>query len=613
MPNFSPGTAARHSVRNIVATPLEANLNTLRYLDLKIWAPIGFCCISSSDKMTVGVSNMNPCLDPNATLGIDQACLSIWNKYNYNVEFYSRPSECHLCDGEPPTMLLANHNTTLVISTKYPLHVYYKAAYVYCHTTYTFNEHGSYGWNISQEDLCSDFYILRTANNIYLPILIAFMVLILTGISASIFNILLRLIKRKLSTENVLDDLDRLQETDSTTHPVIRTTKASTRIRSVDTFRGIAILLMIFVNNKGGGYVFFNHSAWNGLTVADLVLPWFAWIMGLTITISKRAELRVTTSRLKSILRGLQRSIILILLGVMLNSIHNNSLSSLRFTGVLQMLGVSYFICATIETIFMKAHSQFGRFSILRDILDSWPQWIFVLSTMTLHILITFLLPVPNCPTRYLGPGGYEHFNRFPNCTGGAAGYIDRLVFGNHMYFHKENAVYGPILPHDPEGIMNTISIIFLVYMGVHAGKILMLYYQCSSRVIRWLLWAAVTGITAGILCNFSKEEGVIPVSKKMMSLSFILTVSSFAFILYAFLYIIIDYKQYWNGTPFIYAGTNPIVLYVGHIMTMGLFPWAWKLTHATHASLLAMNIWTTVLWMLIGWWLYVKDIIITL
>lgn len=31
---------------------------------------------------------------------------------------------------------------------------------------------------------------------------------------------------------------------------------------------------MIFVNNHGGEYVFFNHSAWNGLTVADLVLPW---------------------------------------------------------------------------------------------------------------------------------------------------------------------------------------------------------------------------------------------------------------------------------------------------------------------------------------------------
>jgi heparan-alpha-glucosaminide N-acetyltransferase len=36
----------------------------------------------------------------------------------------------------------------------------------------------------------------------------------------------------------------------------------------------IAIVVMIFVNYGGGGYSFFSHSKWNGLTVADLVFPW---------------------------------------------------------------------------------------------------------------------------------------------------------------------------------------------------------------------------------------------------------------------------------------------------------------------------------------------------
>ena len=50
---------------------------------------------------------------------------------------------------------------------------------------------------------------------------------------------------------------------------------------SLDTFRGLAITVMIFVNYGGGSYYFFNHSIWNGLTVADLVFPWFMWIMGV--------------------------------------------------------------------------------------------------------------------------------------------------------------------------------------------------------------------------------------------------------------------------------------------------------------------------------------------
>lgn len=57
-------------------------------------------------------------------------------------------------------------------------------------------------------------------------------------------------------------------------------TKVSSRVMSLDTFRGLSITIMIFVNYGGGGYWFFNHSLWDGLTVADLVFPWFIWIMG---------------------------------------------------------------------------------------------------------------------------------------------------------------------------------------------------------------------------------------------------------------------------------------------------------------------------------------------
>ncbi|XP_070152179.1 heparan-alpha-glucosaminide N-acetyltransferase isoform X2 [Polyergus mexicanus] len=556
----------------------------------------------------------NPCLDANVSLGMDEACFSIVNEYHTPTVLYSYPSECYLCKSVLQAYLPEQTNTTLVIPTKYPLHIFYEDAQLsqFCHTTYNFKEHGSYGWNISKEQPCSEIYTIHEPINSYLPIFAAFMVYVLLMISCATFKIIIRVIKGKLSPDNVHDDLDRLQEAE-TSNPIIGTNRSSTRIRSVDTFRGIAILLMIFVNNGGGKYVFFNHSMWNGLTVADLVLPWFAWIMGLSITISKRSEFRVSSSRKKIILRCLQRAFILILLGLMLNSIHSKSLKDLRFPGVLQLLAISYFICATIETIFMKIHSQFGRFTILRDILSNWAQWLIILVIVATHTLITFLLPVPNCSRGYLGPGGYSHFGQFQNCTGGAVGYIDRLVFGNHMYSKTQNPVYGTILPHDPEGIMNTMSIILVVYLGVHAGKILLLYYQCNARVIRWLLWSGVTGIIAGVLCNFDKESGVIPVSKKMMSLSFVLTVSCFAFLLYTILHFFVDYKQYWSGAPFIYAGLNPITLYIGHTITMGLFPWAWKLMHPTHWSVLAMNLWTTTLWGIIAYWLYWKDIIISI
>ena len=53
----------------------------------------------------------------------------------------------------------------------------------------------------------------------------------------------------------------------------------------------------------------------------------------------------------------------------------------------------------------------------------------------------------------YLGPGGMASGGRFANCTGGAAGYIDRQVLGSLMYHHPTaHQIYNTHLPYDPEG-----------------------------------------------------------------------------------------------------------------------------------------------------------------
>ncbi|CAG2067084.1 unnamed protein product, partial [Timema podura] len=136
--------------------------------------------------------------------------------------------------------------------------------------------------------------------------------------------------------------------------------REKTRMRSLDVFRGICIAVMIFVNYGGGQYWFFKHSTWNGLTIADLVFPWFLWIMGVSVALSLRSQLRSSVSRWKLFKKVLCRSIVLVSLGILLNSIANakhtksTSLASLRLPGVLQRIGLSYFIVATLETLLMK-------------------------------------------------------------------------------------------------------------------------------------------------------------------------------------------------------------------------------------------------------------------
>lgn len=45
------------------------------------------------------------------------------------------------------------------------------------------------------------------------------------------------------------------------------------RLDSLDTFRGLCLLLMIFVNYGGGGYWFLDHASWNGVTFAGRYIP----------------------------------------------------------------------------------------------------------------------------------------------------------------------------------------------------------------------------------------------------------------------------------------------------------------------------------------------------
>ena len=184
--------------------------------------------------------------------------------------------------------------------------------------------------------------------------------------------------------------------------------RQSRRVKSLDAFRGLSITVMIFVNYGGGSYYFFNHSPWNGLTVADLVFPWFVWIMGVSLAISTQSRLRNSVPRRQLVLRVLKRSAILILLGLIINSRGGgNDLRTLRLPGVLQRFGLTYVVVGVAESLLLPR--QFPEQSPAPQLLDltssGW-QWLAALLSLGLYTAVTLLLPVPGCPTGYLGPGG---------------------------------------------------------------------------------------------------------------------------------------------------------------------------------------------------------------
>ncbi|KAL6080547.1 Heparan-alpha-glucosaminide N-acetyltransferase [Balamuthia mandrillaris] len=481
--------------------------------------------------------------------------------------------------------------------------------------------------------------------------------------------------------------------------------KKNDRIRSLDAFRGLSIVIMIFVNYGGGGYYYLNHSIWNGLTVADLVFPWFIWIMGTSMALSFNTtkQQQNKANRWSIFLRIVRRSIILFGLGLWLNNGYDYK--HWRILGVLQRFGVAYFVVGCIALFVPKLdlfankstnndrkreeedeegedeslplynedgttgldsevslllasiedkdqggarnrgshsinrHNSSGGAkrrkrkksnvfagwlksgegngfmeSHFRDILPYCFEWLIALSLLLAYLLITFLVSVPDCGRGYLGPGGIGDQGRYQNCPGGVAGYIDRKIFGERHIFQSPTSIaYYHSPPYDPEGALGNLTSIFLVFMGLQAGRTMVHYRKGASLILRWVAWGIFFGSMALLLCKGQQNDGWIPVNKNLWSPSFIFATGGGAFVLLAFFFVVIDGLKWWGGAPLSFVGMNPIVIYLGHEALSSFFPFSYQFYgYTTHTELLVGNLIGVTSWVLIGFWMYWHDFFIS-
>ncbi|XP_061434152.1 heparan-alpha-glucosaminide N-acetyltransferase isoform X1 [Lethenteron reissneri] len=488
--------------------------------------------------------------------------------------------------------------------------------------------------NLSSNATCGPITTTRAPVNSSLPVLIAAGVLLLLSILFPLSGWVLRLrcvqsmIGRVLHRpdNHTLLNNEAMVPPQPQILPPNATTATSTqaqRLRSLDTFRGISIVLMVFVNYGGGKYWYFKHSAWNGLTVADLVFPWFVFALGSAVGLSTAGPLRRgRPSRLRLSLRALWRSLLLFLIGIFIvtpNYCHGPLVwSELRVPGVLQRLAVANAAVSLLEIYAWGPHhsplARVMRWPWLRDLLPFWPQWLLVGLLQVAWLSLTLLLPVPGCMTGYLGPGGIGSGGSQANCTGGAAGYIDRwLLTDRHLYQTPTTRnLYRTTVPYDPEGILGTLNVVLSAFLGLQAARTVLSFPGDHRGIVRrFLLWAALLGVISAVLTKCTRDEGFLPVNKNLWSTSFVTVTACFAFLLLAALHLATDALQVWTGTPFHYAGMNPLLLYVGHELLASFFPFRWGAPPAPpagplpHAWPLAQNLVACAIWVVVAWRLH--------
>ncbi|KAM3689290.1 hypothetical protein ACB098_09G035400 [Castanea mollissima] len=365
--------------------------------------------------------------------------------------------------------------------------------------------------------------------------------------------------------------------------PLVNT--KSKRVATMDAFRGLTIVLMILVDDAGGGgaYARIDHSPWNGCTLADFVMPFFLFIVGVAIALA----LKVLLSHVSVLFYLLYLSFWFLKIVYFGGYSHApdelvygvDIKHKIRWCGILQRIALVYFVVALIEILTTKLRPT---------VLDSGHISIFLLHidgnavaglnpntriggfvAFLIYIITTYALYIPDWSFVLQNPDGtakrytvqcWMRGHLGPACN--AVGYVDRQVWGiEHLYSQpvwirlkactfsspyqgplREDAPTWCLAPFEPEGLISSISAILSGTIGIHYGHVLIHFKSHSERLKQWVSMGFGLLIIA-INLHFTNS---IPINKQLYSIGYVCFTAGAAGIVFSGFYILIDLE--WIG-----------------------------------------------------------------
>lgn len=223
---------------------------------------------------------------------------------------------------------------------------------------------------------------------------------------------------------------------------------------------------MVLVNLQGSDPDSFSilvHSRWDGVTIADLVFPFFILASGLAVPLAMDG--RKVALPWRSMVR---RSLILFGIGLIIGWLLHPSLlaSEFRVTGVLQRIAIVYGGCAALALLTRGVAAP-------------------ALAGFGLLIAHLILLKVPLFEGVYvdLSPGG------------GSSGLLDRLVLPGRLLRGS----------YDPEGVLSTLSSIGMSMLGVSVQRLIAGRERPITPLAMTSLASVLLGVALALIVPFNK------------------------------------------------------------------------------------------------------------
>ncbi|XXG84370.1 hypothetical protein AAC387_Pa10g1898 [Persea americana] len=369
-------------------------------------------------------------------------------------------------------------------------------------------------------------------------------------------------------------------------------TPPNQRVVSLDVFRGLTVALMILVDDAGGAFPLINHSPWFGVTLADFVMPFFLFSVGVSVGLVFKKVPNKTTATKKVIVRTIK----LFLLGLVLQGgyFHGRNdltygvdIDKLRWLGVLQRISIGYFLAAMSEIWLISNTVVDSSVAFVKKYFVEWIVAI-LLSSLYIGLLYGLYVPswefdIPSNGTQMVHCGVRGSLG--PPCN--AVGLVDRFFLGErHLYQRpvykrtKECSVnspdYGPLpanypgwclAPFDPEGILSSLMAAVTCFIGLHYGHIIVNF---KSHMQRILLWS--TSSLPLLLIGYIMELLGMPFSKPLYTLSYMCITTGLSGFFFTIIYYMVDVKLVRRPTILLqWMGLNALIVYA--LAACELFP----------------------------------------
>lgn len=338
----------------------------------------------------------------------------------------------------------------------------------------------------------------------------------------------------------------------------------NTRLLSLDAFRGFIMLLMV---SSGFGIaqmaaahpgswweVFrpqFEHKAWAGVSLWDLIQPSFMFMVGVAVPFSCQKRREHGQSFPGMLWHALTRSILLIALGVMLATRAEHTQTVFLFTNVLAQIGLGYF--------FLFILSRLGSEYMVAGI-------ILLLAGYT-WFFIQHPLPSEQELAAIAGMKGTEHavLTGWPghwSIHSNAAAAFDRWFLN----------LLPQARPYEftPGGYqtLNFIPALATMLGGALTGSFLIRSPRSEKRKCATLIIVGVVLLLVGTILDITH---VMPAVKRIWTPSWAVLSAGWVLLLLALFYWLVEIlRQRWLVFPLVVVGMNSIAIYLLHSLCAG-------------------------------------------